>query len=404
MPTECPQRDQTRLLAVIAAGISAWIAAVVLLVVTMVPTEHYLISYYIADYGLGFVRRGLAGELAGPVDAPGFFRRAAAIHWTLSALFVLCMSALSARIVRTRSTRRTMLVLLLPVMSFGIPFAVASARPDLLGACIVTVFVLAVFLRPHRALLWSAIYGATVSAVTFIHEGIPFEFSLAAILALCLLATDLTSLKRWICVAVAVLPGLAAAGVIVVFAQRDVVDKLCARVPHHPMRMMNNVAEFKQFITTGQAPERDYHRWACGWYVHTYNYDVPAATHDVLRVGVVGLAVSFVLGLAGVWACVRAVQYVAGVPFAEMVKGLRDRWVAPAAALALMIPLFATAIDWTRWMIVVAFNIVIVYLLYVCDKPELDRPVSGRQMRAFSLIVLGFAVFPLAFMSGGSVR
>ena len=59
-------------------GIAVWAAGIVWLAVALHPVDHYLVSYYLADYRFGFIRRGLAGELFGPGDDAAFFGRAGA--------------------------------------------------------------------------------------------------------------------------------------------------------------------------------------------------------------------------------------------------------------------------------------------------------------------------------------
>jgi hypothetical protein len=52
----------------LAGGVVLWAAIVVYLAATAFSVDHYLISYCVADYRFGFVRRGLAGELVGPAS------------------------------------------------------------------------------------------------------------------------------------------------------------------------------------------------------------------------------------------------------------------------------------------------------------------------------------------------
>ena len=49
---------------------------------------------------------------------------------------------------------------------------------------------------------------------------------------------------------------------------------------------------------------------------------------------------------------------------------------------------------------VIAFDIGIVYLLYASSQPEVDLPPTRRTTRAFTLIVLLLALFPVSIIPG----
>jgi len=404
-----PGRPRTWLYAGIAVGILIWASIFVYLAAAVLPADFYLNSYYVADYTFGFVRRGLAGAIVGGVSGENFFDNARTVRWLITGLYLLSLAALVAVLLRKpTSERKTMLALLIPVLPFGIPYAVYSARPDLIGAAalIGLSLSLAVVRNPRSAGACCGVYGLLVAVLAFMHEGIAVEFALGAILAILVLAQGLTPPAQRLCAALAVFPGLVSAFVVAVFARRDVSESLCSIVPHEmvenafggassPQRLIDNI--------TGAPNMIDYHDWVCGWYLSTYDYSIADGVREVAAIGVPGLLASFLLGLFVIAVSVGAISYVSGVPFPNFVGRLRGRFAWPAFGLVLTIPLFMTGIDWTRFLLVVAFNIVVVYVLYARDTPEVDDTPTPRTVRLFVLAVLGFALIPLGLVPGGPI-
>lgn len=387
----------------VALGVGLWSAIVVYGVIAVFPVEQYLISYYLADYRFGFIRRGLAGELVGPVDGPYFFRHAATLRWLATISYLLGLAAVARMLVHNGwSERRLMLMLLLPALSFGLPFAAYSARPDLFGAAALVLLALGLATRPRWALSCCVGYGVLMAVLAFVHEALPLEFAFGAALAICLLAQGLSAAQRHLCTAVAIVPGVIADAVIAAFGRHDVGARLCAVVPHRMVPMMTSFRQVEQQLRTGRPATTDYHAWACRWYLTDYDRSWAEAVRVVAHKGVIGLAGSLLLGVLGALACVAAVQYLSGVPFTDLLAGLRGRWAWPAAGLALTLPLFATAFDWTRWLLVIGFNVVVVYLLFLRDRPELDAPPPRRTVLTFVLITVAFAVLPLGLVPGGT--
>ena len=396
-------RDRRVLYVSTAVGITAWAAALAWLAAALRPVESYLISYYVADYRFGFIRRGLAGELAGPIDDQGFFLRATVLRWTVTALYLAILLTLSVLVLRGgRSERRAMVALVVPVLSFGVPFAVFSARPDLLGAAAVMALAIGVAVRPRSTPVWGAAYGAFTAVLALLHEAIPLEFPVGAVLAIYLLAPAMPGARRRLSATLAVGPGLLAAVVVAVFGRRDTADLLCSQVPHRQMPMMVSFKEFTHYLHTGQLRHQDYHGWVCRRYLPLYDSSALDGLSTVLGKGTGGLMFSLTAGAVGLAACIAAVQYLSGVSFFGFISGLRGRWVAPLVALALMVPVFITGFDWTRWMLVIAFDITMVYLLYLRDRPELDEPPTRRNVVGFVAIVVAFAALPLGLLPGGS--
>lgn len=400
-----PRRDSRRVLVYVAfaAGLGLWAAVLIYATLALLPPDHYLMSYYAADYHFGFLRRGLAGELAGPINDDGFFRRAAAMRWALTVTYLAAIAALCWWILRGgRSERRIQLALAIPVLSFGVPFAVASARPDLIGATTMVALAITVSARPRWTLPTSAAYGVMIALAAFIHEAIPFEFALGAVLAIGILANGLSRKRFLLCSGMAVGPGLIAAGVIADSTRHDLADRLCSQIQHRQMPDIVTLPELVHYVRTGQSPMMDYHDWVCGWYLHTFNYSLTQDLHEVAAIGGLGLAGSLLLGIVAVASSIAVVQYISRVPFAAFLAEVRGRWQTTVVAAALMLPLFGLGFDWTRWMVIVALNVGIVYLLYIRDRPEFHEPTSRSQVIAFGVCTVLLALIPLGIIPGGS--
>jgi hypothetical protein len=356
------------------------------------------------------VRRGLAGELVGSVSGANYLRNALAMRWISTALYVGALVALAMAVWgRSRTERRTMLALLVVVLPFGVPYAVFSARPDLFGAS--AFIALTLFLASARTALSMrvacGVFGVVIAALVFVHEGIGLEFGLGAILAILILTRDLAPQAKKVCMALAVIPGVLAVAVVAAFTRHDVSGKLCAAVPHlllqTPFGTFVTVDKFIDDIVAQRQGTLDYHDWVCKSYLYSYDYGMADGIKEVLGVGALGLVASFLLGLFTIAVCVYAVRYFSGVPFARFVGELHGGWLWPAAGVALMIPVFLTGIDWTRWLLIIAFNIVTVYLLYAAGRSDGNGSPRGRTVLIFVLVAAAFAVIPLGLVPGGPV-
>jgi hypothetical protein len=393
-----------------AAGILLWASAIVVAAATLVPVDHYLISYYVVDYSFGFVRRGLAGALVGTVSSEDFFVDALTMRWLVTSTYLASLAALMLALVRKgRSERRIMLALLIPVLPFGVPYAVYSGRPDLFGAAAVIGLSLSLTAvrSPRSATVCCGIYGLLVGVLAFIHEGIAFEFALGAILAILVLAPKLTPRSQRLCAALAVFPGLVSALIVAAFARQDVSEKTCSIVPHamleNPFESVTTINQFRDNVFGGAPNMIDYHDWVCGWYLTTYDHSIVDGVKEVLAIGVPGLAASFLLGLVVVAVTVGAVQYVSGIPLESLASRVRGQLVLPSLGLVLMVPVFMTGLDWTRWVLVVGFNVVIVLGLFARDAPDIDELPSQRSARWFAPLVLVFALIPMGLVPGGPI-
>jgi hypothetical protein len=88
------------------------------------------------------------------------------------------------------------------------------------------------------------------------------------------------------------------------------------------------------------------------------------------------------------------IRYCSGVPVSAFLNEFRNNLVSPVLALALAIPLFVTAVDWTRWWVLITFDVGIVYILYAIYRPEIEQTPSRRNVLVFVWVVILLAVIP----------
>jgi hypothetical protein len=390
----------------IAVAIATWSTAVLFFAINVVPIDVYWMSYYAVDYTFGFVRRGLAGELVGLV--PGhYFAAALGLRWLSTAIYLCALGVVAGVMLfdRHRSERRLMVAMLIPLLPFGIPFAAYSARPDLFGAAALAVFAVALPFTRSRAvaLAWCTGYGLVIAVLTLVHEAIGLQFALGAVLAIVVLGNTLGGARRR-GVLLAVAPGVVTALVVAAFGRHDIAPQLCSAVPHHtmpnPLATITSLPTLAQYVFGAQPSQTDYHDWVCRNVMPIYDYGVVDAMRIVANIGAVGLAVSLVFGVAAFAATIYGISGVSGVSLSTFVDQLRGSMAWVAAGLLLIVPVFLTGFDWTRWLIIVSFDVAIVFAVFAARRPEIDRPPTSNQLRLFLFLVLVFALIPLGTVPG----
>ena len=123
--------------------LAVWATAFLALAVYVIP-DVYWYSYYAVDYTVGFVRRGLAGELVGWLPGDDSFFEQRVGRWVSSGLFLIALAVLAWWVaVRSgRSERRLQLALLIAVLPFGFVFGLLQAGSTLFGGVALIGFVL----------------------------------------------------------------------------------------------------------------------------------------------------------------------------------------------------------------------------------------------------------------------
>ncbi|OBB94238.1 hypothetical protein [Mycobacterium sp. 852002-40037_SCH5390672] len=390
----------------IGAAIAAWAAVVLWFAIRVVPLDVYWMSYYTADYRHGFVRRGLAGELVRSL--PGhYFAATLGLRWLSTAIY-LCGLATVAGVVlfsRRRSERRLMVATVIPLLPFGIPFAAFSARPDLFGGAALALFSSTLTFTRSRAVAmgWCAIYGAATATLTLVHEAIGLQFALGAVLAVIVLGGALETTQR-LGMLVAVTPGVIATAVVAAFGRHDIAAQLCAAVPHqlmpNPFATVTSPQTLVRFVIDGRSSKTDYHDWVCRNVMPNYDNGILDAIRAVGHIGMLGLTVSLIFGAAALAVTLWGISGLSGVPLRAFVEALQGRMPWVITGLLLVIPVFLTGYDWTRWLTIVAFDITTVFILFAAGRPEIEHAIASKTLRVFILLVIAFALIPVGAVPG----
>lgn len=401
MTSPALSRDRKRLYVIIAVALALWAAALVALNLTLIP-DTYWYSYYAIDYTVGFVRRGLAGELVGLLPGDNQFFEQRVGRWVSSGAFFIALAGLAWWIsVRSgRSERRLQIALLIIVLPFGFGFGLLQAGSTLFGGTALIGFGIAVArAKSDRAVLVaSAIFGVVTAILVLVHEAIPFLFGLGVIAVLVVLATELEQRARLTSFALALGPGLVTALIVAAFGRHGVSEELCALVPH---AQVNNPLAGKPTIgqlLSGFRYYDDYHDWTCRNITPFYNRDFIDGIRYVGRLGAAGMIVNTVYGVGVLVITILAISWVSGVPPRRMWMLLRQQWIAVLIGFLLTVPVFMTGVDWVRWWVTISLNIGIVYLLYASRQPEVDTPPTQRSTRAFVMTVVALALLPVGIV------
>ncbi|OBG28916.1 hypothetical protein A5672_03740 [Mycobacterium alsense] len=341
--------------------------------------------YYAVDYSQGLVRRGLGGEILNLLPADLYFTDLLILRWLVPALFGVGIAAVAWTVAVKfgRSERRLMLALLTAILPLGFVHAVVLPTPDLIGEAALAVFaVVLASAKGHRALpVTSAIYGMTIAVLTLLHEAVPFLQALGAVLAIVVLAhSSAKSQRRSALLAVA--PGLAVALAIALLRRQDV-SSHCDRLPHRAIRWASGLTP------SGEHAYVDYHDWTCRFITVTTR-QTPFIGPS--QIGWSPLIMSTVAGMVIVALTMVVISRISGVPFARFRQAAQGRlsWVTLAALL--LLPVFATSADWTRWWIAVSFDVGVVYLLYASRQPESARSATRRTRVFFAVAIVFFAL------------
>ncbi len=378
-----------------------WAAALLAIAVTVMP-DLYWYSYFAVDYSLGFIRRGLAGELLGVFGPEYYFAGLRVLRWLPTVLFLAGLAALAWTVRPRRSERRLLLALLIPVLPFGFAFGVFSARTDLLAATALAVFacVLTQLHSTRSVLVASAAYGAITAVLTLIHEATPFLFGLGSIAALTVLASDLGTRAFRVAAALAIGPSVLTGLAVAALGRRGLSGQLCLLVPHgpanHPLAGHPTLGQ----LLRGFHYDIDYHDWTCRAILPLFDQSVGDGLRFVASNGVGALVASTAYGIGVLAITLLAISHVSGVPVARFRLLLGRRRLEVLAGVVLLLPIFATGVDWIRWWVIAAFDLGIVFLLFASAQPEPDRPATRRTIRAFAVFAVLLALVPVGIIPG----
>ena len=381
--------------------LAVWAAALLALSATVIP-DMYWYSYYSIDYTVGFVRRGLAGELAALFPGQNYFLEQRVGRWFSSGAFIIGLAGLAWWVAARsgRSERRLQLAFLVVILPFGFAFGLLQAGSTLFGGAALAglAIALAASESDRSVFIASAVFGAVTAVATLVHEAIPLLYGLGVIAALAVLASHLNRKGFWTSCALALGPGMLTGLAVAVFGRRGISEELCEFVPqgwvNNPLAGNPTTGQ----LLSGYTYYVDYQDWACRNITPFYDRHLIDAVNYVGRLGAGGMIVNTLFGMGIVAISILAISRVSGVPFQRMRTLLGQRWPAVVIGFCLILPVFMTGIDWVRWWVVIAFDIGIVYLLYASKQPEVDLPPSRRSMRVFVAAMILLALFPVGIV------
>ncbi len=393
--------SRRRLYIVIAALLAVWAAILLALNLTVIP-DTYWYSYYAIDYTVGFVRRGLAGELVGLIPGDDVFLKHRIGRWVSSGAFWIALGVLAwwMAVRSGRSERRVQVALLIVVLPFGYAFGLLQAGATLFGGTAVILFgVFVAGARSARAvLIASAVFGLVSIPLVLVHEAIPLLFGLGVIAVLVVVADQLDRKAVWASCMLALGPALVTALLVAAVGKHGVGEQLCALIPH---AQVNNPLAGKPTLgqlLNGYRYYDDYHDWACRNITTFYDRDFMAGIRYVGRLGAAGMIVNTVYGVGVLAISIAVIAAVSGVAPRRLWELLRREWLLVAFGFVLTIPVFMTGVDWVRWWVSITLDIGIAYLLYVSRQPEVDVPPTRRSTRTFVLIVIALALIPVGIV------
>lgn len=390
---------RTKVYVLVAAWLAVW-TFIHLYIVTSVFTNAVLfLSYYVVNYRYGFVRRGLAGELIAIFPDRNYYTAAYLVLWASITIWLIALMWLSIS-TGVRSERRIMLALVVPVLPFAFSYAVYNPHPELFGMAVLLAFSVSLTrTTAHRSrMILAGVYGIATAVLALVHEAIPLEFALGAILAIIVLAKDATHAAQRIYATLAVGPGIAAVLLVAALGRRDVSAQLCSQMPHgmveDPWAVSGTPKKAVDYFLSGAQSQSDYHDWVCNNLAPAIDLDMFSAFHQVGRFGFFWLSESFMIGLLYFFCTIGLMRYFAGVPIRVFVNQIRGNLTLPALASLSLVPLFLVAVDWTRWWVLISFDVSIVYILHAIARQEIEQPPSRRQFVVFVCVVLVLAVIP----------
>ncbi len=390
---------RTRVYILVSAWLVLWTIAHLYIVTTVFSNAVLFLSYYVVNYRFGFVRRGLAGELIRMFPDKQYFTAAYLVLWASITVWLAALMWLSVS-TGARSERGIMLALLVPVLPFAFSYAAYNPHPELFGMTILLAFCIALTRTgtPRGRMILAGVYGMATAVLALIHEAIPLEFALGAILAIIILAKDATQSAQRIYAALAVAPGVVAVLLIAALGRRDISGQLCSQVPHgmveDPWAVAASPKKATDFVLSGAQNQSDYHDWVCRNLTPAIDVDMVNAVHLVGHYGFFWLSESFMIGLLFFSGTIGLIRYFSGIPISAFVREIRANLMLPALASVLLVPLFAVAVDWTRWWTLISFDVSIVYILYAIARPEIRQVPTRRHVHVFLCAVLVLAVLP----------
>lgn len=398
-----PAAQQRRVFSVVMGWTTAWALLHLYVVAVGFSNAIFWLTYYVPNYEFGFVRRGLGGEIISWLPDSCYFPAAYTLLWASTVVWLTVVAVFMRRATSAGvgCARRTMLALAIPVLPFALSYALYSPHPELFGMSALLAYILGLTrCQTLRATAYlSATYGSVTAVLALLHEAIPLQMALGAVLAIVVLPKETTRAAKRLCAALAVGPGLLSTLAVAAFGHRDVAAKLCGQLPHgnidNPWAVTKTPGAAVDYLLGRIESQTDFHDWVCENALPILDADTNAAMGLVAGYGVARLLGSFLLGLIFFLGTMWIVRYLSAVPIRVLLSTLKSNPILVAVAATLFVPIFATGVDWTRWWIIVSADVELVYIAYAITRPEIERATSHRTVTVFMWVVMALAVLPL---------
>jgi hypothetical protein len=107
-----------------------------------------------------------------------------------------------------------------------------------------------------------------------------------------------------------------------------------------------------------------------------------------------------IFGAAALAATLWGISGLSGVPLRAFIEALHGRTTWVTAGVLLVVPVFNTGYDWTRWLTIVAYDVATVFILFAARRPEIEQATTPKTLQLFILLVTSFALIPVGAVPG----
>jgi hypothetical protein len=147
------------------------------------------------------------------------------------------------------------------------------------------------------------------------------------------------------------------------FSRNDLGTQLCGQIPHKQIEQPFP-SEPMAYLAGQIAVKTDFHAWVCDFERSIVDARLTDGLHKVGAFGAGPLLASFTVGVLYFAVSIWATQSYSGLRIPALLGEVRGKLTAPILGLTAMVPLFVTAVDWTRWWVLITFNVVLVCIMY----------------------------------------
>jgi len=135
----------------------------------------FIRSYWVISYDHGFVRRGLTGSLLQLVAGPPTTVSIEIAAFTVAAFAIAALVVLIELLIRRRSSAAAGLAVLLACSPFTAEYLAFQRRPDLLAVPVLVGFGIAMVRAPGRRRAWCVAAGLAFAVLALAHEAVVLQ-------------------------------------------------------------------------------------------------------------------------------------------------------------------------------------------------------------------------------------